>query len=56
MLNSFWARNTRFSLVKPRLLCTSALNFMLSASHSCGHSTLSGTANGTLPWEGGKKR
>ena len=27
---------------------------MLSASHSCGHRTLSGTANGTLPWGGEK--
>lgn len=30
-------------LGQARLLCTSALNFMLSASHSCGHRTLSGT-------------
>lgn len=49
-MKSFCARNTKFSLVSPRLLCTSALNFMLSASQSWGHCTLSGTAKGTRPW------
>lgn len=49
VLKSFWARKSRLSLVSPRLLWTSALNFMLRASHSWDHMTLSGTAKGTRP-------
>ncbi|TNN52794.1 hypothetical protein EYF80_037027 [Liparis tanakae] len=52
LLKAFWARKTRFSSDRPRLLCTSALYFMLMASHSWGHSTLSGTRKGTRPCGG----
>lgn len=50
LVKAFCARKTRLSSDRPRLLCISALYFILSASHSWGHSTLSGTMNGTLPW------